>query len=204
MDMNTISGAFAYEKTTTSKLEESLTVTDKSVSYAKSVENKTEEAAAVVYEKSPKDAVKTAKSNLDIVNKMKADLQKRKDQLRSLVDQMLNKQGKAFTDATNMWEMLRTGKLEVDPEVAKQAQADIAEDGYWGVEQTSDRLVEFAKGLAGNDTAFADELLAAMKKGFEQATGEWGDDLPDICQRTMEAAEKKMIAWRDGKENVQE
>ncbi len=204
MDMNTISGAFAYEKTTTTKLEESLTVTDKSVSYAKSVENKTEEAAAVVYQKSSKDAVKTAKANLDIVNKMKADLQKRKDQLRSLVDQMLNKQGKAFNDATNMWEMLRTGKLEVSPEVAQQAQADIAEDGYWGVEQTSDRLVEFAKGLAGNDTAFADELLAAMKKGFEQATGEWGDKLPDLCQRTMEAAEEKMIAWRDGKENVQE
>jgi len=204
MDMNTISGAFAYEKTTTTKLEESLTVTDKSVSYAKSVENKTEEAAAVVYEKSSKDAVKTAKADLDIVNKMKADLQKRKDQLRSLVDQMLNKQGKAFTDATNMWEMLRTGKLEVDPEVAKQAQEDIAEDGYWGVEQTSDRLVAFAKGLAGNDAAFADELLAAMKKGFEQATGEWGDKLPDLCQKTIEAAEEKMIAWRDGTENTQE
>ena len=199
MDMNTISGAIAYEKTTTTKLEESLTVTDKSVAYAKSVENKTEEAA-VVYEKSSKDTVKAAKANLDIVNKMKADLQKRKDQLRNLVEQMLNKQGKAFTDATNMWEMLRTGKLEVDPEVAKQAQADIAEDGYWGVEQTSDRLVEFAKGLAGNDAAYADELLAAMKKGFEQATGEWGDKLPDLCQRTIEAAEKKMIAWRDGTE----
>ena len=204
MDMNTISGAFAYEKTTTSKLEESLTVTDKSVSYAKSVENKTEEAAAVVYEKSSEDTVKKAKTDLDIVNRMKADLQKRKDQLRSLVEQMLNKQGKAFTDATNMWEMLRTGKLEVSPEVAQQAQADIAEDGYWGVEQTSNRLVEFAKGLAGNDAAYADELLAAMKKGFEQATGEWGDKLPDLCQRTIEAAEKKMVAWRDGKENVQE
>ena len=204
MDMNTISGAFAYEKTTTTKLEESLTVTDKSVSYAKSAESKTEEAAAVVYEKSSKDAVKTAKTNLDIVNKMKADLQKRKDQLRSLVEQMLNKQGKAFTDTTNMWEMLRTGKLEVDPEVAKQAQADIAEDGYWGIEQTSNRLVEFAKGLAGNDPAYADELLTAMKKGFEQATGEWGDKLPDLCRRTIEAAEKKMVAWRDGKENVQE
>ena len=204
MDMNTISGAFAYEKTTTTKLEESLNVTDKSVSYAKSVENKTEEAAAVVYEKSSEDTVKKAKTDLDIVNRMKADLQKRKDQLRSLVEQMLNKQGKAFTDATNMWEMLRTGKLEVDPEVAKQAQADIAEDGYWGVEQTSNRLVEFAKGLAGNDAAYADELLAAMKKGFEQATGEWGDDLPDLCQRTIEAAEKKMIAWRDGTETTAE
>ena len=73
MDMNTISGAFAYEKTTTSKLEESLTVTDKSVSYAKSVENKTEEAAAVVYEKSSEDTVKKAKTDLDIVNRMKAD-----------------------------------------------------------------------------------------------------------------------------------
>ena len=174
MDMNTVSGAFAYEKSTTTKLEESLTVTDKSVSYAKSVENTTEEAAAVVYQKSSKDAVKSAKADLDIVNRMKADLQKRKDQLRSLVEQMLNKQGKAFTDATDMWEMLRTGKLEVDPATAQQAQADIAEDGYWGVEQTSNRLVEFAKGLAGNDAAYADELLAAMKKGFEQATGEWG------------------------------
>lgn len=204
MDMNTISGAFAYEKTTTTKLEESLTVTDKSVSYAKSVENKTEEAAAVVYEKSSQDAVKTAKTDLDLVNKMKADLQKRKDQLRSLVDQMLSKQGKVFTDTTNMWEMLRTGQLEVDPATAQQAQADIAEDGYWGVEQTSNRLVEFAKGLAGNDPAYADELIAAMKKGFEQATGEWGDKLPDICQRTIEAAEKKMIAWRDGTETTQE
>ncbi len=191
MDMNTISGAFAYEKTTTTKLEESLNVTDKSVSYAKSVENKTEEAAAVVYEKSSKDVVKAAKADLDMVNMMKADLQKRKDQLRSLVEQMLNKQGKAFTDTTNMWEMLRTGKLEVDPATAQQAQADIAEDGYWGVEQTSDRIVQFATALTGGDPSKIEEMREAFEKGYKQAEETWGGELPELSQQTYDAVMQK-------------
>ena len=37
-----------------------------------------------------------------------------------------------------MWSFLADGNFTVDEETQKQAQADIAEDGYWGVEQTSD------------------------------------------------------------------
>ena len=43
--------------------------------------------------------------------------------------------------------------------------ADIAEDGYWGVNKTSDRLVSMAIALAGGDTDKADELKNAITKG---------------------------------------
>ena len=79
-----------------------------------------------------------------------------------------------------------------------QAQADIAEDGYWGVEQTSDRILDFAKALSGNDPEKADLLLDAFKKGFEQATGAWGKELPDISQRTYDAVVEKFEAWKNG------
>ena len=46
--------------------------------------------------------------------------------------------------------------------------------------------------------AKADTLIAAIKKGFDEATEAWGDKLPDICQKTIDAAVKKMEAWRDG------
>ena len=88
--------------------------------------------------------------------------------------------------------------IQADPATIEQAQKDIADDGYWGVEQTSDRLVSMAQALSGGDTSKADTLIAAIKKGFDEATEAWGDKLPDICQKTIDAAVKKMEAWRDG------
>ena len=80
----------------------------------------------------------------------------------------------------------------------EQAKKDISEDGYWGVEQTSDRLVSMAKALSGDDPSKADMLIDAIKKGFEQAGKDWGEDLPDICKKTIDTAIKKMEDWRDG------
>ncbi len=65
------------------------------------------------------------------------------------------------------------------------------------VEQTSDRFVAMAQALSGGDATKADEMIAAIKKGYEQASKAWGDKLPDICQRTIDAATKKLEAWRD-------
>nr|MCR4956424.1 hypothetical protein [Lachnospiraceae bacterium] len=41
----------------------------------------------------------------------------------------------------------------------------------------------------------AEELLDAFKDGFKQATKSWGKDLPDICQDTYKAVEKKFDQW---------
>lgn len=154
----------------------------------------------VVYEKSSqtdKNTV-TKKTDYKMVEKLKADAKQRTSQLRSLVKKMMTKQGTAIANADSMWSFLAEGNFTVDEETQKQAQADIAEDGYWGVEQTSDRILDFAKALSGNDPEKADLLIDAFKKGFDDATKSWGKDLPDISKRTYDAVLEKFDKWKNG------
>lgn len=161
------------------------------------------DSTVAVYEKSSEtcDNKQIYKADNATVEKLKADAERRSESLRSLVEKMLLKQGQTLLDSTDIYTLLREGKLQVDPEVSAQAKKDIAEDGYWGVEQTSERLLSFAKALSGGDPSKADELIDAVKKGFSQATKAWGDELPDICQKTLDASIKKLEAWRDGIED---
>lgn len=168
-----------------------------SVKAAGKVSNKPAYADADVYEKSSNaaDTARTPEQNAALIKALKADAEKRGEQLRNLVEKMMLSQGKAFDDA-GMWSFLQSKEYTVDAETAKQAQADIAEDGYWGIEQTSDRLVSFAKALAGNNPEKADEMMEAVKTGFEQATKAWGGKLPDISQKTLDATLKKLNDWK--------
>lgn len=171
---------------------------------AAEAEAKTEASSAVndtgvIYEKSEEastDSVKkTYTPNTELVAKLKADADARTAQLRSLVEQLFTKQGNAYGTATDMWQFLASGNFTVDAATKAQAQADIAEDGYWGVEQTSDRILDFAKALSGGDPDKIEDLRKAFQKGFKAATGTWGKDLPDISQRTYDAVMKKFDDW---------
>lgn len=195
MDMNAINNVNStfnsYQTTTTAKTAS--TTSDKTAA-----SDKTE--TGVVYEKSSqtdKNTV-TKKTDYAMVAKLKADAEQRTSQLRSLVEKMMTKQGTAIANADSMWSFLAEGNFTVDEETQKQAQADIAEDGYWGVEQTSDRILDFAKALSGNDPEKADLLIDAFKKGFKDATKSWGKDLPDISQRTYDAVLDKFDKWKNG------
>lgn len=155
----------------------------------------------VVYEKDSNTSnTVTKKTDYALVNKLKQDAEQRTAQLRSLVEKMMTKQGAAIGTADSMWSFLAKGDFEVDAATKAQAQKDIAEDGYWGVEQTSDRILDFAKALSGNDPEKADLLLDAFKKGFAEATKSWGDKLPDISQRTYDAVVEKFDNWKKGTE----
>lgn len=196
MSVNGITNAAqAYDTTATTKAKASQT---KNTEETKQKEN--DEAA--VYEKSeaevPESAKKIYQRDQKTIDRLLAESEKRSQSLRDLVQKMMAKQGQTFTEATDIYSLLREGKVQVDPETRAQAQKDIAEDGYWGVNQTSDRLVSFAKALAGSDPDKANEMIEAVKKGFEQATKAWGDELPDISKRTLDATLKKLEAWRDG------
>lgn len=169
----------------------------------KAVDNTTDKAVkedvAATYEKSNDTEVKATKeSNQDIVARLKADTEMRTAQLESLVQKMFNKQGITFSNSDEMYSILRSGKFTVDPETAAQAKKDISEDGYWGVKQTSDRMVDFAMALAGNDPEKADKMIAAVKKGYAQAEKTWGGELPDICKQTLDTTISKLEEWRDG------
>lgn len=140
----------------------------------------------------------TYKRDTATVDQLKEEADRRTQQFRDLVQKMLLKQGQALTESTDIYKLLREGKLEVDPETAEQAKADVAEDGYWGVNQTSDRFVSFATALTGGDPSKADLMIDAFKEGFKQATEAWGDTLPDISQKTYDATIKKLEDWKNG------
>ena len=153
---------------------------------------------AAVYEKSSDadKAVREPKVDQETIDRLMAEADERHAQLKGLVEKLLLKQGGTYNNSEGLASLFR--RLEVDKETIEQAQKDIAEDGYWGVEQTSDRILDFAKALAGNDATMAEKMLDAIKEGFKQAGIEWGEDLPEISQKTMDATYKKVNDWIDG------
>ena len=168
-------------------------------SYETTAKNKTTEDTAkiaqesgAVYEKSDTAAAsstqkKTYTTNAELVSKMKADLEQRQQQLTDIVQQMLGKQSKTYGDANNIWQLLAKGSYTVDSQTQAQAQKDISEDGYWGVSQTSSRILDFASALTGGDPDQIEKMRDAFKKGYAQAEDTWGSKLPDISKNTYQA-----------------
>lgn len=157
--------------------------------------------SGVIYEPSaqpaPDSSKQIYKQDTALINKLKADAEARTAQLRSLVEKLILGQGNAIGTADDMWSFLRSGNFTVDAATKAQAQADIAEDGYWGVEQTSDRILDFAKALTGGDPDKIDEMQEAFLKGFKQAEETWGGELPEISQKTYDAVLEKFKAWKE-------
>lgn len=174
------------------KLKDAKNVKDDAVIYEKSKEVKSNKHD--IFE--GKD-LKNPEVRQAIIDKLKADQEAQQKKLLDIVRKTISGQGNAIASADDMWKFLASGNFTVDAKTKAQAKKDIAEDGYWGVEQTSDRILDFAKALSGNDPKQADKLLNAFKKGFDQATKAWGKKLPDISQRTYDAVVKKFEAWKN-------
>ena len=176
----------AYSAATKTSSQTSVTETAEAevgATYEKSSDSSSTKATYTINKMSEED--RTA-----LVNQLKADQEARVSQLQSLVNEMLGKQATTYANANDIWSILSSGDFTVDAATKAQAQADIAEDGYWGVAQTSQRMFDFAAALAGDDVDKMKEMQEAMMKGFEQATATWGKDLPEISQQTIEAANK--------------
>lgn len=177
--------AYSYNSTSAAKEKTS----------AEEATTKTMEDTGVIYEHSTdtntSSTKKTYKPDTALINKLKADADARTSQLRSLVEQMMGKQATTYGNANDIWSFLRSGNYTVDPATKAQAQADIAEDGYWGVTQTSDRIIQFATALTGGDPDKIEAMRDAFKKGYAQAEKTWGGSLPEISQKTYDAVMEK-------------
>ena len=158
----------------------------------------------VIYDKSSSTTTGTdyKTNNAALIQKLKQDSEDRINQLKDIVSQMMTKQGTAIGKADDIWSFLASGDFTIDEAAKKKAQEEISEDGYWGVKQTSDRILDFAKALSGNDSSKADLLLDAFKKGFEEATKTWGKDLPDISKQTYDAVVEKFDKWKNGEDTT--
>lgn len=192
LSINGVDGYTAVKTAETEKTSKAAETTEKQV-----------KDDGVVYEKSnetKKDSVNQIYNRDNVIAKLKADQQSRLDSMNSLVQKLLGKQAEKFDLATgtNLAATFREIAGKVDQQTIDEAKQSISEDGYWGVNQTSDRLVSMAIALSGGDTSKADTMLEAMEKGYKQATKAWGEDLPQLCQDTLDAARKKMDDWKNG------
>lgn len=183
----------AFTKTTESAVKKNTDSAEKMQNTA-AVEN----TAAAVYEKNTEESQDTLRISPKVdtatIDRLKAEAEERTASLRNLVQKLLLKQGGTSQIAQGgLAAMYRS--LDVDAATRTQAAKDIADDGYWGVEQTSDRIVSFAKALAGDDKETAEKMMDAVKKGFGLAEKDWGEKLPDISQRTMSSTLDKMNEW---------
>ena len=170
-----------YDKTTDKTTKEST----KAAEAKNNKQDSSKISSGVVYEIAS-STVNTdyVKKNSALIQQLKTETDARISKLKGIEEQMMKKQGASIGKAEDM--------------------RDFADDGYWGVEQTSDRIVDFAIALSGGDPAKADTMLEAFKKGFKAATKSWGKELPDISQRTYDAVLKKMDAWKNGTEDATE
>ncbi len=80
---------------------------------------------------------------------------------------------------------------------SEDAQTLIAEDGYFGVEQTSDRIVDFAVNAFGNNPEKLQQMKDAIDQGFMEAQDAFGGALPEISQQTYDAIMEKLDAFAD-------
>jgi hypothetical protein len=114
------------------------------------------------------------------------------DLLRGLVLNMLREQGIDVKIATGT---AGTEEINISQLSQQDAQALIADDGYFGVDKTSSRIVDFAMGIAGGDPSRLEAIKEGVDKGFAEALKAFGGELPDISYDTYDAVMKKLDDW---------
>lgn len=140
----------------------------------------------------------TGKIDLDRVKAIKEDFGRNIDAFKQMVLKLFDGQSAVGNVAIGNLRGLidRIDKAGGIDELTKsQAQEMISEEGYWGVEKTSARILDFAKALSSNDASKIDLLRNAFQKGYDQAAKLWGGELPEISKNTYDKVMKGFDEW---------
>lgn len=143
--------------------------------------------SGVVYEQSDSDSV-ASNEKYDTLVRMGEIAKQYETQLanfQTLISSVFSKQANASALSSGSMSGAFSN-LIADAETIAQAKEDVSEDGYYGVEQTSERLLSFATAIAGDDPDKLTEMKDAIIKGFEEAEKLWGGELPEISQETYD------------------
>lgn len=109
--------------------------------------------------------------------------------LQNLVASLLQKQG------VNTKIAVGDSQIDIADITPEEAQELVSDDGYFGVEQTSERIFQFAVGIAGGDPSRIEAIKEGIDKGFSEAKKAMGDWLPDISYDTYDAVMTKLDDW---------
>ncbi|MFI3254368.1 MAG: hypothetical protein R3Y63_08555 [Eubacteriales bacterium] len=112
--------------------------------------------------------------------------------LQKLAGMIKGQMSASYTKISDIIGEIAEGISETDRAEAEEA---VSEDGYWGVEQTANRIFDMAYALAGGDADKADEMMSYIEKGFEEAEAAWGDELPSITGDTKARIDELFAEW---------
>jgi len=120
------------------------------------------------------------------------------DAVRKLIASAL---GKDDASGQGFWAVRAKG-IKLSEADRAQAQELISEDGFFGVKQTTERIMGFAKALVGEGASEQqiEKMRAAVQKGFDEVAKMFGgfDKLPDVTKQTYEAIMKAFDDWKGG------
>lgn len=104
------------------------------------------------------------------------------DGAKEVLDFLSGKQSEGGMDLSNIG---YEGKpiTELTPEEASEL---IADDGFFGITQTSDRVANFVFSFAGDDLELLEKGREGVVQGFEEAKKLFGGELPEISYKTQE------------------
>ena len=151
---------------------------------------------AAVYEPSKNNAI--YEPDMEKVRKMWSEHDSKVEQFRMLVETLLNKQAQKFDLAYDWYGKIDwndPNQVEIDDETRAAATAEIEEGGYYSVEETAKRLLDFAVALSGGDPSKVDLLRGAVDQGFKEVEKIWGGELPEISKKTYEAVMNGFDEW---------
>ena len=121
------------------------------------------------------------------------------DAVRKMIASML---GKNDASGQGFWAIRAGGSYKLSEADRAQAQQMISEDGFFGVKQTTDRIMSFAKALVGEGASEEkiENMRAAVQKGFDEVSRMFGgfDKLPDVTRNTYESIMKAFEDWKTG------
>ena len=143
------------------------------------------------------------------INRLIRESQDQTRWFEQLISSMFNRQASNFRTAwnrgignQNLRDTLSDMLGQASADDIARAQELVSEDGFFGVRQTSERLLEFARAYAGNDVARIERMQAAFERGFANAERAWGGNLPEISHQTRDAVrrgfEEMLAAARGG------
>jgi len=72
----------------------------------------------------------------------------------------------------------------------EEAKELVSEDGFFGVDQTSQRIADFVIQGANGDKELLQAGLEGIMQGFNEAEEIWGDTLPEISYKTIDTAKE--------------
>jgi len=133
------------------------------------------------------------RADMERVREMWNSHQQQVDSFRRMVETLLNQQAErqGFVSGWNIRD------IEVTDEMRAEAQEMIDEGGYFSVESTATRLLDFAVAISGGDPSRIDLLRDAVQRGFDQAERMFGGELPEISHQTLEAVMNGFDEWAE-------